>query len=203
MAEPPLYKKPYFDSDVFIGWIKNERIPESGPDGKPVIGPDGQPVIVERGKIGEHLLTLGEQRVFPVVISALTIAEVHKHKGKEKLSGDENQNVLDYFEHDFVTVVPIDRKIGEDANKLCRKYEAERLSPTDAIHLVCAKKAGCDVLLSWDGVLNAIGIFNAIKDPDKDPEIRIERPIMWIPPEKLKPAVQMLLPSGDTTNEQK
>ena len=184
MAEQPLYKKPYFDSGVFIGWIKKERIPQKDEDGNIMIGEDGKEIIAEeRGMIAEHLLTLAEQRVFPVVISGLTIAEVHKRRGKEKLMNDENQNVLDYFEHDFVNVVPIDRKIGEEANKLCRKYEAEKLSPNNAIHLACAKKAGCDVLLSWDGPLNSI----------KDPGIRIEKPIMWVPPEKIKPMMQIPL----------
>lgn len=184
MAETPLYIRPYMDSDVFIGWIKGERIPQKGADGKSVLGPDNKPIIAEdRGKIAEHLLTLAEQRVFPIVISALTIAEVHKIKGKEKLKDDENQNVLDYFEHDFINVVTVDRIIGEEANRLCRKYEAQGLSPTDAIHLACAKKAGCDVMLSWDSVLNSI----------RDAGIRIERPVMWIPPEKLKPAKQELL----------
>jgi predicted nucleic acid-binding protein len=184
VAEIPLYVRPYFDSDVFIGWIKNERIPQHNPDGTPVLDINKKPVMTERGKIAEHLLTLAEHRVFPVVISAVTIAEVHKKRGKVKLEGDENQNVLDYLEHDFVNVVIVDRAIGEEANRLCRKYEKEGLMPNDAIHLACAIKAGCDVLLSWDGVLNSI----------KDCGIRIERPVMWIPPEKPKPAIQPVFP---------
>lgn len=183
MAEQPLYKRPYFDSGVFIGWIKKERIPQKDEDGNIMIGEDGKEVIEERGMIAEHLLTLAEQRVFPVVISGLTIAEVHKRRGKEKLINDENQNVLDYFEHEFVNVVPIDRKIGEEANKLCRKHEDKKLSPSDAIHLACAKKGGCDVLLSWDGPLNSID----------EPGIRIEKPVMWNPPERIKPMEQMPL----------
>jgi predicted nucleic acid-binding protein len=153
-----VYNRPYLDSDVFIGWIKGEKIPE-----KDATGAD---VITDRGKIAESILTLAEQQVFPIVISAITLAEVHKKKGKEKLSGDENDNVLDYFEHDFVHVVSVDRAIGEEANRLCRKYEKEGLSPNDAIHMACAKKAGCDVLLTWDKGLNAIS----------DPDIPTERP---------------------------
>ena len=161
MADP--YKKPYFDSDVFIGWIKNEVCSE--------IGPDGKEIIIKRGEIALHLLTLAEHRVFPIVISALTFAEVHKLKKQPKLTGDENQNVLDYFENDFVDVVNVDRALGEEANKLCRQYEAEKLSPNDAIHMACAIKADCDILLSWDGVLNSIN----------DPRIKIRRPEIWMP----------------------
>jgi predicted nucleic acid-binding protein len=182
------YKKPYFDSDVFIGWIKNEKISQ--------INAEGKIIIQERGKIAEHLLTLAEERIFPVVVSALTLAEVHKIKGKVKLDTNEDQKILDYFEHDFIKVLPIDRKIGEEANRLCQKYVAEKLSPTDAIHLACAKRAGCDVLLSWDADLNSI----------QDPDIRIENPVLWKPPEKIKPIVstQMdLLDAKSSNNEPK
>ncbi len=159
----PLYKKPYFDSTVLIAWIKNEQMDANGVS----VTSSGKPVAVERGKIGEHLLTLSEQRVFPVVISALTLAETHKKKGKEKLREEENKNILRYFQHDFIVIVPVDRAIGEEANALCRKYEDEGLSPADAIHLACAKSAGCDILLSWNGVLNKI----------TDPAIRTEEPV--------------------------
>ena len=127
MAEH-IYKRPYLDSGVFIAWIKGEVITEKGSDGKPV--------IVDRGKIGEHVLTEAEQGQYLIIISALTFAEVHKKRGKEKLAEDENDNVLDYFEHDFVTTVPVDRGVGVEANRLCRKYEDKKLSPNDAIHLV-------------------------------------------------------------------
>lgn len=87
------YKRPYVDSSVFIAWIKGEKIKERR-TGK----------TIDRGQIGEYVLTQAEQSQFPIVISSLTIAEVHKKKGKTKLTGDENMNVLLYFEHDFVTV---------------------------------------------------------------------------------------------------
>jgi predicted nucleic acid-binding protein len=164
-----LYKKPYIDSDVFIGVIKNEVIPETV---------DGKVVNMERGKIGAHVLTLAEQRVFPVYISPLTIAEVHKIRHQEKLTDDENENVLEFFENDFVTVVPIDREDGEEANRLCRKYQAEKLSPTDALHLACALKAECDVLLTWDGD------FAKVAHPD----IQIKRPTIWNPPKQAEQA---------------
>lgn len=161
-----LYRKPYIDSDVFIGVIKNEVINETLAD--------GQVVSVERGKIGAHVLTLAEQRVFPVYISPLTIAEVHKIRHQEKLTDDENENILEFFENDFVTVVPIDREDGENANRLCRRYQTERLSPTDALHLACALKAECDVILTWDRD------FKKVVHPD----IRVEPPTIWEPPKR-------------------
>jgi predicted nucleic acid-binding protein len=139
---------------VFIGWIKGETV-------------DGIP----RAEIAAAILELGEQRVIPIFISPLTLAEVQQKKGQPRVSGDENENVPSYFEHPFVTVVPIDREVGEEANRLCRLHEAERLSPADAIHLACAKRAGCDVLLTWDGPLLTIA----------GEGIRIERPTIWTP----------------------
>ena len=139
------YKRPYLDSSVFIGWIKGEQIKATD---------TGQ--VVDRGKIGTHILTQAEDGQFPIVISSLTIAEVHKKKHKPKLTDDENRNTLSYFHHGFVTVQPIDREIGEEANRLCRKHQDKKLLPADALHVACAKRAGCDVLLAWDGPLTEI-----------------------------------------------
>ncbi len=105
------YKKPYLDSGVFIAWIKGEKITRKDAS--------GVEEIIDRGKIGEHILTLAEKQLFPIIISALTIAEVHKKKNMPKLDKDENQNILGYFEHDFVSPVVVDRSIGEEANRLC------------------------------------------------------------------------------------
>lgn len=164
-----IYKRPYLDSGVFIAWIKGEVVVEK--DGT------GKDVTVDRGTIGEHVLTEAEQSQYPIIISGLTIAEVHKKKGKEKLADDENDNLLDYFDHDFVTVISVDRGIGEEANRLCRKHSDKKLSPNDGIHLACAKRAGCDVLLSWDDGLNSI----------TGEGIRIERPRIYVPPPPPEP----------------
>jgi predicted nucleic acid-binding protein len=176
-----IYKRPYLDSGILIAWIKGEKV--TGKDAS------GKEIEIDRGKIGESVLTVAEQQVFAIVISALTFAEVHKKRGKQKLHGDENQNVLDYFEHDFVNVVPVDRAIGEEANRLCRLYEDEGLRPNDAIHMACAKRAECDVLLSWDGVLNSIN----------DPDVKTEPPVILdlTPPQRSLDLVPMLEPDGE------
>jgi predicted nucleic acid-binding protein len=44
-------------------------------------------------------------------------------------------------------LVDVDRERGEQAHKLARKYG---LKPTDSVHLACALRAKCDVLLSFD-----------------------------------------------------
>lgn len=156
---------------------------------------EGKPILIDRGKIGERVLTLAENGVYSIIIPGLTIAEVHKKKGCPRLPDDENQNILDYFEYEFVTRVPVDRAIREEANRLCRKYEDEGLFPCDAIHLACAKKAGCDVLLSWDAVLNTLN----------DPDIRTEQPRIQELPDRelsrLEGGPQTRLPFDDESNK--
>jgi predicted nucleic acid-binding protein len=138
------YKYPYLDSSVFIGWIKGER-------------------IGDRKDIADHILKLAENGFFKICASALTLAEVHKKRGSIQLSEAEDNSILDFFEHEFIDIVDVDRMIGEQANKLCRQYP---LQPNDAIHLACALKAKCDVLLTWDNP------FVSVQHPD----ITIENP---------------------------
>lgn len=152
------YANPYIDSSVFIGWIHEEVI-------------DG----VDRKRIAEHIITRAGNGDFQVFISALTLAEVHKKRGHERLTESEDEEILDFFENDFIEVIDVDRELGEQANRFCRTYG---LSPADAIHLACALRADCDVLLSWDEELVAA----------KHPNIRCERPQML---------GQLPLPTGD------
>jgi predicted nucleic acid-binding protein len=140
------YKKPYFDSSVFISWIKME-----------VVGG------VERGKIVAHILTLSEQGNFHVYTSTLTLAEVHKRRSHPSLSNDQDERILAFFEHDYIKLVDVDRQIGEQANGFCRQYS---LYPNDAVHLACALRGGCDVLLAWDDRFVKV----------QHPTLRIEEP---------------------------
>ena len=140
------YKYPYLDSSVFIGWIKGEK--------------NG---ITDRKDIADHILKLAENGTFKICASALTLAEVHKKRGSPQLSADEDRRILEFFEHEFIDIVDIDRTIGEQANRLCRQYP---IRPNDAIHLACALKAKCDVLLTWDNPLASV----------QHPDIVIENP---------------------------
>lgn len=142
------YRKPYLDSSVLIGWLKRERIGD-----------------VDRGAIGDHLLRAAERGDYVITISALTFAEVHKvpRSGAAALSANEDERILAFLENDYFEVVPLDRQIGEEANRLCRSHS---LHPNDAIHLASALRARCDVLLAWDRPLVRA----------QHPQIRIEEP---------------------------
>lgn len=122
------YVRPYLDSSVFIAWLRGEA---------------------KRHEIVAHILDEAQKGKYPIIISALTFAEVHKVKGdgKSHLTVEEDEKILAYFEHDFFRVVDVDRGIGEVANRFCRTYNVK---PNDAIHLACALRAKCDVLLFWD-----------------------------------------------------
>jgi hypothetical protein len=69
----------------------------------------------------------------------------------------------------FVEVIEVDREIGLDAHRFCRQYSSNKLLPNDAIHLACALRASCDVLLAWDTPLTTVS----------HPGIRIEEPSIY------------------------
>lgn len=148
MAVQQRYERPYLDSNVFIAWKKGEVI-------------EG----VDRAAIAEHiLLQADENHAYRITISALTIAEVYKvRRGGERLSKRATEDLLLYFQHDWFDIIPVDRRIGEDANGFCRQYG---ILPNDAIHLACALRASCDVLLAWDGRFCKVN----------HPSIRLEEP---------------------------
>jgi predicted nucleic acid-binding protein len=166
-----LYTRPYFDASVWISWIKNEVI-------------NG----VERGKIVAHLLQHAERKAFPIYTSTLSLAEVHKQRTNSMLTDAQDEQILAFFEHEYIHFIEVDRGIGEHANRLCRDKSimppgVKGLLPNDAIHLACALRAKCDYLLAWDeGILKC-----------RHPAIKIEAPEMRgqaflaiVPPVELK-----------------
>jgi predicted nucleic acid-binding protein len=126
---------------VFISFIKGEKTqgPSHDMDAEAIFTS-----IIAAAKLGH----------FPIYTSSLTIAEVHKRKGCTELSDGEATDLNPYFREEFIQLVEVDREIGETANQLCRTHKAaagqKALRPNDAIHVACAKRAGCDVLLTWD-----------------------------------------------------
>jgi predicted nucleic acid-binding protein len=125
------YRRPYLDSNVFIAFVKKEEN----------IGG------VNRYLVARHILTRAAHGHFQIYTSALTLAEVHKLRGQSPLAPDQDDRLLRFFENDYIRLVDVDRIIGEEANRFCRRFG---ITPNDAIHLACALRAGCDVLLCWD-----------------------------------------------------
>lgn len=155
MAEQ--YKKPYVESSVFIAWLKGECIPQTDATGA-VIGTEN------RADVAKHILGLAEAGKFPVYTSSITIAEVHKGKNHDKPVQDGDTRLVDFFRSGFLKVIDVDRSVSESAHQLCRKHG---LKPYDAVHLACAVRAGCEVLLTWDSdLLNIQGCGIAISKPE-------------------------------------
>lgn len=144
MADP--YIKPYLESSCFIAWIKGEVVEK-----------------VDRKKIVQHILKEAEGGKYRILTSSWTLAEVHKRKSGPVLDEKEGSKILDFFEHDFIDIMELTRALGEDAHHLARKYG---IKPTDSVHLACAVRARCDVLLSFDPDLTQV----------RHPDIRIEPP---------------------------
>jgi predicted nucleic acid-binding protein len=144
------YQRPYIDTSVFLGWKNHEVI-------------NG----VDRYAIFQHIWEDAQAGMFKIFTSPLTFAETFKLRHQSIIQPTPIiQGLLADFEKDFVESVEIDREIGLAANLLCRQYAANKLYPNDALHLACALRAQCDVLLSWDRPLNSIS----------HPNIRIEEP---------------------------
>ena len=135
MAEK--FRKPYIESSVFISLINDE------------ISGD-----VERGKIAACLLSHAEAGNFPVYTSTMTIVEVHKKRGEgyTTLDSQRSELILQFFEHDYIKIIDVDRRISEEAHRYCQKYG---LMPVDAVHLASAIRGGCDIFLTWDKSLLA------------------------------------------------
>jgi predicted nucleic acid-binding protein len=133
-----IYRKPYIESSAFIAFIKGET-KEGNHDCERVIGS-----ILEAAKRGS----------FRIHTSSLTIAEVFKSKKSIELTEHQNDDLRPYFREDYIQLIEVDRAIGERANELCRMHRPgsgiRALRPNDAIHLACAERAGCEVLLTYD-----------------------------------------------------
>jgi predicted nucleic acid-binding protein len=135
------YSKPYIESSVFIAFIKGEKTQ----------GPNRD---MDAEAIFASIIAAAMEGQFKIHTSSLTIAEVHKKKNCPELSDGECADLTPYFREEFITLVEVDREIGETANHLCRTHKAglgqKALRPNDAIHIASAMKAGSDVLLTWD-----------------------------------------------------
>lgn len=89
----------YWDSCAFLGWLADE--------------PDKQ-------KECESVLVAAEESNVEIVTSAITIAEVIKLKGAERLKEESEQKIKDFFENEWIIVRNVDRFIAEYAGCAAR-----------------------------------------------------------------------------------
>lgn len=162
------YKKPCFDSSVFIAGLGDGEICRG----------------IKRKVVFDWLWQKATDGAFEVYISSITLAEVYKTKRNSgtPTDGPLLDEFLERIETPFVKVIEIDRQIGLSAHALCRKFAANKLWPNDALHLACALSAGCDVLIAWDRPLVSV-------THDK---IRIEEPSIY--EKDMLPAIEIASP---------
>lgn len=103
--------------------------------------------VVDRGGIVEHLLQLAERGAYSIHTSTLTLAEVHQKRGGLALREREDEEIIAFFERTFFEFIDVDRQIGEHANRIARNHG---LRPNDAVHVACAIRAQCEVVLAFD-----------------------------------------------------
>jgi predicted nucleic acid-binding protein len=119
----------YWDSDAFLGWLKEE--PDKIDDCRGVIR------AAEKG--GLRLVT-----------SSLTLTEVIKLKGKPSLPKDKDEAIRVFFKHDWIIVRQLDRTTAEYARGLVWDYG---LDPKDSIHVATAILSRVPCLDTFDGKL--------------------------------------------------
>ena len=117
---------------------------------------------MDRGAVAQHIFTQAEDKLFDIWISGPVVAEVHKYSPGLVLSTDDD-TLIAFFQRRLFQWIVVDMQIGIDANRLCRNYGVR---PFDALHIACALRARCYVLLTWDDDLSKVQI----------PGIRIEAP---------------------------
>jgi len=130
MMSQAIYQRPYLESSVFISLIKGEVI--NGTD---------------RGEIAQHILSDASAGRWPILTSTFTLAEVIKARDTPLLTPAEEKRIDDFFKHEYIKLVILDREVAELARKLARDHG---LRPPDAVHLASAVKARADELLTWD-----------------------------------------------------
>ncbi len=108
----------YWDSVTFLGYLQEET-------GK-----------VEKCR---GVIQSAENHQIHIVTSALTIAEVIYLKGRTKITRAESAKICNFFKHEYVLIVNVDRYLAENARELLWAYPA--LKPPDAIHVATAIKA--------------------------------------------------------------
>ncbi|MFH1116662.1 MAG: PIN domain-containing protein [Pseudomonadota bacterium] len=105
----------YWDSNCFLGWLKNEP---------------------SKASLCEGVIQGAEKGEFLIVTSALTLVEVVKLKHELPIPATDAIRVQKFFESPFIRVRGVDRFLAEKARELVWHYQF--LKPKDAVHVATA-----------------------------------------------------------------
>jgi predicted nucleic acid-binding protein len=147
------YKKPCLDSSLFIAGLGEGEIVKG----------------IKRHVVFKFLWEKARAGAFPVFVSAIALAEVFKMHKRLTPTNALLDEFLEYINEPFVKIVEVDTEVGISAHRMCRQYADAKLLPNDAMHLACALRVPCDVLLVYDRPLSNV----------THPNIRIEEPKIY------------------------
>lgn len=111
-----------------------------------------------------------------IVTSIFTIAEVVKPKGCVGLTPEDEQQIDDFFENEWIVPVNADRSLMEEARRLQRLHG---LKVHDAIHVASAIAAEVGIIETYD--TNLLKWNNVIANPHGVDPIQIRKPIYQYP----------------------
>lgn len=124
MANSPK-RRVYWDACTWIALIQREKI--QGPDGR----------TEDRGALCRVVIHQAEAGDVEIATSSFSLVEVCKDP---KLRTQNNDETADFFEHDYVLPVNVDKRVGLLARKLMMSGFS-KLKPGDATHLASAAVA--------------------------------------------------------------
>jgi predicted nucleic acid-binding protein len=137
-------KRQYWDSSVFCSYLNKEPNYE----------------------VVKDLLHEAQARKIEIVTSTFTLTEVLKLGGYKPISAKQEQQLVAFFEYDFIKYVNADREVCERARFYVWKHG---FKPKDSIHVATADIASqmmqIDELFSWDGDFTKRNGTTALKFP--------------------------------------
>ncbi|HYH67867.1 MAG TPA: type II toxin-antitoxin system VapC family toxin [Urbifossiella sp.] len=92
-----------------------------------------------------------EKKQIIIVTSTVTLAEVTRIADQGVIPDALSDQILDYFENQYIAVRQLDRELAKDAHRLCRKFN---LMGLDGVHLATALDRKVDVLYTYDSKKN-------------------------------------------------
>lgn len=124
----PRKAKYYWDTSVFLAWIKNEVKPEGEMD--------GLAEIVEEIDTGRAIL----------VTSVLTVTEIFEGN----LDNEQQERLNATLKRPTTVPVNVDLRVSRKAQRLREHYKEHRLKTPDATHLASALLMKVDALHTFD-----------------------------------------------------
>lgn len=119
----------YWDSDAFLGWLAEEedKVEECR-------------AVIRAAEEGKTIL----------ITSALTLTEVLWMRRRERIPAESAEKVQQFFQHEYIVVNDLDRRIAEDAQRLVWHHS---IKPKDAVHVATALDAKVARMETFDGDL--------------------------------------------------